>query len=90
MVPTIRAQTPSSAFLAAPFNVGAAITLPVGLDVSLSPPVSLAFVYGPPYPIAVTPVSFVQGPKDAVDEKVISAHFNIISMSAHATLDLLL
>ena len=87
MPPIMKPQTPSSIFLAAPFDWGAAGTLPIGVDVPLSSPVSLAFVYGPLYPVAVTPVPFMQGPKSAVDEKVISAHYNTISMSANATLN---
>lgn len=87
MPPIIKPKTPSSVFLAAPFDWGAAGTLPTGLDVPFSPPVSLAFVYGPLYPVDVTPVPFMQGPKGAVDEKVISAHFNTINMSANAILN---
>ena len=87
MPPIIKPTTPSSVFLAAPFDWGAAGTLPTGLDVPFSPPVSLAFVYGPLYPVDVTPVPFMQGPKGAVDEKVISAHFYTINMSANAILN---
>lgn len=90
MAPTIRAQTPSSAFLAAPLSVGAAGALPVGLDGWSPPSVPLGFVYGPLYPIAVTPVSFTQGPEGALDERVISAHFNIINMLADAILNCVL
>lgn len=76
MPPITKPKTPTSVFLAAPFNCGAAGTLPIGVNVPFSPSVSLAFVYGPLYPVAVTPVPFMQGPEGAVDEKVISAHFN--------------